>query len=80
MSSIGDGASCESYRHSSMFEMHLAGATSASVTVFDVLGRVVNQFDMAASYDWNCSALPAGTYFIEAESGASRVSLYVVRN
>ncbi|MGI0135089.1 MAG: T9SS type A sorting domain-containing protein, partial [Candidatus Micrarchaeaceae archaeon] len=61
-------------------ELRLAGAPSANVTVFNVLGRIVAQFTMQNFYDWNPTALPAGTYFIVASNVTARVSRCVVRN
>ncbi len=61
-------------------ELRLEGAPSAKVTVFDVLGRTVDQFSMQEAYDWNPSGLPAGAYELLASNGARQTSAWVIRN
>ncbi len=47
-------------------KIFIEGVPSATVEIFDVLGREVDHFQMNESYDWQTAALSAGTYIVRA--------------
>jgi|GEM_PF-1821704 len=57
----------------------LEGAPSAEVSVFDVLGREVDRFHLANSYEWRPNALPPGTYYMRVSVGDIIVNKSIIR-
>ena len=57
----------------------LGGAPSANVTVSDVLGRTVAQFQVEGSHEWQASTLPAGTFIVRAQIGNTVICKRIVR-
>ncbi len=47
----------------------LSGAPSAEVTISNVLGRTVDQFNLAGSHEWQASTLAPGIYIVRALVG-----------
>jgi hypothetical protein len=59
--------------------LSLTGAQAADVTILDVLGRMIAQFHLEGSYQWQASTLPAGTYIVRAVIGDQVVCKRIVR-
>lgn len=57
----------------------LSGAPSASIEIYDVLGREVASFRMSGTYEWQMGTLPAGTYIVRATSDGTVISRRVVK-
>ena len=63
-----------------VFVLRVLGAPSAKITVYDVLGRAIDEFNVQGAYVWNPSGIVGGTYFVVASNGSQRVCRTVVRN
>jgi hypothetical protein len=57
----------------------LEGAATGDVSVFDVLGRQVDRFHLANSYEWRPNALPPGTYYMRVSVGDIIVNKSIIR-
>ncbi len=59
--------------------VQLTGAPDAEVTVLDVLGRTVDQFQLEGSHVWQASGLASGTYIVRAVIGDSVICKRIIR-
>ncbi len=59
--------------------IQLDGAPSADVTVLDVLGHTIDQFNLTGSHDWQSGALAPGIYIVRAAIGDLVVCKKIVK-
>jgi hypothetical protein len=59
--------------------VQLSGAPDAEVTVLDVLGRTVGQFQLEGAHVWQASSLAPGTYILRAVIGDSVICKRIIR-
>ncbi len=67
---ISDSLSIYPNPLSGITTISLTGIPFATVEIYDLLGREVEHFRMAGSFEWNASRLPAGTYIVHVTSGS----------
>ncbi len=76
---ISDSLSIYPNPLSGITTISLTGIPFATVEIYDLLGREVEHFRMAGSYEWNASRLPAGTYYLEIETPSGLVVRKLVK-